>query len=232
MTKQEMLARLKVEAASDDSVKNIVSAEKDNSKADEQIAKLDTELPTAAAIDAIVADADATIVPADADGISKNGGEMEMVDAPAERKKQDNAAKDVINVADRKAEESSEVQEELLAQLKEAAEREESYKAKIVEMKLLCQEAIVAQREKMVSENSKTTKEFFEAIVAKGEAMEKELTEAAEKNHKAFKTAKKLHEGSSKMCKILMEALKSAQPQKAFTRYTTPTRRALEAIQQ
>jgi hypothetical protein len=71
---------------------------------------------------------------------------------------------------------------------------------------------------------------FFEAIVAKGEAFEAELTEAAAKNEKAYKSAKKLYESSLKMNKMLLEAVKKAQPAKAMTRYVTPARRALESV--
>ena len=86
--------------------------------------------------------------------------------------------KDVINVAD-KVEENTEVQAELLKQLEEAASREEGYKAKIAEINSLCEE--VLQRKQLLKAHGEEMTKFFEAIVAKGEAFEAELTEAAAK---------------------------------------------------
>ena len=40
-----------------------------------------------------------------------------------------------------------------------------------------------------------------------------------------YKTAKKLHENSAKLSKILLEAVKKAQPEKKMTRYSTPAYR-------
>ena len=177
--------------------------------------------------------AEPTLVPADEDGVSKNGGEKDVIDnekIEAERKKEDNAMKDVINVADRKVEENAEVQAELLKQLEEATAREAEYKAKIAEITSLCEEALEAQRKELTESHSKEVEAFFESIIAKGEAFEKELTEAAEKNEKAYKSAKKLYESSLRMNKMLLEAVKKAQPARNMVRYTTPARRALETV--
>ena len=190
------------------------------------------ETPVAAEIEKAVANAEEPLVAADKDGVSKNGGEAEMTkdSVEAEKKKEDNAMKDVINVADRKVEENTEVQAELLKQLEEAASREEGYKAKIAEINTLCEEALEAQRKQLLKAHGVEMTKFFEAIVAKGEAFEAELTEAAAKNEKAYKSAKKLYESSLKMNKMLLEAVKKAQPAKAMTRYVTPARRALESV--
>ena len=235
MTKAEAIAKIKAalkEAEikkAEDTVQNIETKVVDDVKAADVTVK---ETPVAAEIEKVVANAEEPLVAADKDGVSKNGGEAEMTkdSVEAEKKKEDNAMKDVINVAGRKVEENTEVQAELLKQLEEAASREEGYKAKIAEINTLCEEALEAQRKQLLKAHGVEMTKFFEAIVAKGEAFEAELTEAAAKNEKAYKSAKKLYESSLKMNKMLLEAVKKAQPAKAMTRYVTPARRALESV--
>ena len=235
MTKAEAIAKIKAalkEAEvknAEDTVKNIETKVVDDVKAADVTVE---ETPVAAEIEKAVANAEEPLVAADKDGVSKNGGEAEMTkdSVEAEKKKEDNAMKDVINVADRKVEENTEVQAELLKQLEEAASREEGYKAKIAEINSLCEEVLEAQRKQLLKAHGEEMTKFFEAIVAKGEAFEAELTEAAAKNEKAYKSAKKLYESSLKMNKMLLEAVKKAQPAKAMTRYVTPARRALESV--
>ena len=70
----------------------------------------------------------------------------------------------------------------------------------------------------------------FEAIVAKGEALEKEMNEAKIKNEKLYKSAQKLYEGSTRLNKILLEAVKKAQPEKKMTRYMSASARAMAAF--
>lgn len=235
MTKAEAIAKIKAalkEAEikkAEDTVQNIETKVVDDVKPADVTVK---ETPVAAEIEKAVANAEEPLVAADKDGVSKNGGEAEMTkdSVEAEKKKEDNAMKDVINVAGRKVEENTEVQAELLKQLEEAASREEGYKAKIAEINTLCEEALEAQRKQLLKAHGVEMTKFFEAIVAKGEAFEAELTEAAAKNEKAYKSAKKLYESSLKMNKMLLEAVKKAQPAKAMTRYVTPARRALESV--
>lgn len=235
MTKAEAIAKIKAalkEAEikkAEDTVQNIETKVVDDVKVADVTVK---ETPVAAEIKKAVANAEEPLVAADKDGVSKNGGEAEMTkdSVEAEKKKEDNAMKDVINVAGRKVEENTEVQAELLKQLEEAASREEGYKAKIAEINTLCEEALEAQRKQLLKAHGVEMTKFFEAIVAKGEAFEAELTEAAAKNEKAYKSAKKLYESSLKMNKMLLEAVKKAQPAKAMTRYVTPARRALESV--
>lgn len=235
MTKAEAIAKIKAalkEAEikkAEDTVQNIETKVVDDVKPADVTVK---ETPVAAEIEKAVANAEEPLVAADKDGVSKNGGEAEMTkdSVEAEKKKEDNAMKDVINVAGRKVEENTEVQAELLKQLEEAASREEGYKAKIAEINTLCEEALEAQRKQLLKAHGVEMTKFFEAIVAKGEAFEAELTEAAAKNEKAYKSAKKLYESSLKMNKMLLEAVKKAQPSKAMTRYVTPARRALESV--
>lgn len=240
MTKAEAIAKIKESMKesnvlnvtnADQTVANIEGKEVENVKAAEGMPH--SELPTQKEVEKVVTDAEPTLVPADKDGISTNGGEKDVIDnekIEAERKKEDNAMKDVINVADRKVEENSEVQAELLKQLEEAAVREESYKAKVAEINTLCEEALKVQREELIKSHSQEMEAFFEAIIAKGEAFEKELTESSLKNEKAYKSAKKLYESSLKMNKMLLEAVKKAQPARAMTRYMTPAKRALESF--
>lgn len=240
MTKAEAIAKIK-ESMKESNVLNVTNAEQtvaniegkevENVKAAEGMPK--SELPTQKDVEKVVANAEPTLVSADKDGVSKNGGEKDVMDnekIEAERKKEDNAMKDVINVADRKVEENSEVQAELLKQLEEATAREESYKAKVAEINSLCEEALKVQREELIKSHSQEMEAFFEAIIAKGEVFEKELTEAAEKNEKAYKSAKKLYESSLKMNKMLLEAVKKAQPARNMTRYMTPAARAMASL--
>ena len=240
MTKAEAIAKIK-ESMKESNVLNVTNAEQtvaniegkevEDVKAAEGMPK--SELPTQKDVEKVVANAEPTLVSADKDGVSKNGGEKDVMDnekIEAERKKEDNAMKDVINVADRKVEENSEVQAELLKQLEEATAREESYKAKGAEINSLCEEALKVQREELIKSHSQEMEAFFEAIIAKGEAFEKELTEAAEKNEKAYKSAKKLYESSLKMNKMLLEAVKKAQPARNMTRYMTPAARAMASL--
>ena len=239
MTKAEAIAKIKESMKenvlnvtdAEQTVANIEGKEVENVKAAEGMPN--SELPTQKDVEKVVNSAEPTLVPADKDGISKNGGECDCIDndkIEAERKKEDNAMKDVINVADRKVEESAEVQAELLKQLEEAAAREASYKAKVAEINTLCEEALKVQREELIKSHSQEMEAFFEAIIAKGEAFEKELTESAEKNEKAYKSAKKLYESSLKMNKMLLEAVKKTQPVRNMTRYMTPAKRALSTI--
>lgn len=240
MTKAEAIAKIK-ESMQESNVLNVTDAEQTvkniETKVVEDVKPAEDmpheELPNQKEVEKEVASAEEPLVPADEDGVSKNGGEKDIIDnekIEAERKKEDNAMKDVINVADRKVEENVEVQAELLKQLEEAAAREESYKAKVAEINSLCEEALKVQREELIKSHSKEMGAFFEAIIAKGEAFEKDLTEAANKNEKAYKSAKKLYESSLKMNKMLLEAVKKAQPARNMTRYVTPARRALETF--
>lgn len=240
MTKAEVIAKIK-ESMKESNVLNVTDAEQTVANIDGKEVegvKAAEGMPAAEPVNAkevkkYEASAEPTLVPADEDGVSKNGGECDCINGEkieTERKKEDNAMKDVINVADRKVEENTEVQAELLKQLEEAAAREENYKARVVEINTLCEEALQLQREELIKSHSKEMESFFEAIIAKGEAFEKELTEAADKNEKAYKSAKKLYESSLKMNKMLLEAVKKAQPARNMTRYMTPARRALESV--
>ena len=189
---------------------------------------MDSELPTQKEVEKYVAKDEGPMIPVDKDGVSKNGGDDDRMEADkveAEKKKEDNSMKDVINVSSRKVEESAEVNNELLSQLQEAAIREEQYKAKIAKINGLCEKALKTQAESITKEHAKEVYKIFESVIAEGEKFEKELKESAAKNKKLYMTAKKLYEGSNKLNKILLEAVKKAQPERKMTRYSTPAYR-------
>lgn len=238
MTKEELLKALRESAENvkkaEDTVANIETKVVDApvAKAD-GVEGLDSELPTQKDVEKAVDAACDPLVPADKDGVSKNGGEDDRMEAgkvEAERKHEDNAAKDVINVSTRKVEEAAEVNEELLKQLREAAEREEAYKEKIAKITDLCENALKAQEAELTRDHAAEMHRVFEAVIAEGEKMEKELTESAAKNEKLYKAAKKMYESSHKLNKILLEAVKKAVPERKMTRYSTPAHRAVASL--
>ena len=155
MTKAEILAKVSELKAK----QNLSEAEV--KKAEDTIANIETpvtdapikpaenapaepkDLPTQKDVEKAVANAEDPIVPADKDGVSKNGGECDQLmtadGIEAEKKKEDKKIKDAINVGERKVEESEEVKDELLKQLEESSKREEELKAKIAEITKLCE---------------------------------------------------------------------------------------------
>lgn len=235
MTKEEFL-RLMNESAenitnADQTVKNIETKVVDDVKPAEGMPH--EELPTQAGVEKMVNAAEEPLVPADKDGVSKNGGDSDDLEpgkVEAERKKEDNGMKDVINVSSRKVEENAEVSNELLAQLKEAQEREASYKDKLDKMQKMCEEALANQFKDVTNKQAAEMQKVFKAVITEGEKFEKELTAAATKNEKLYKTAQKMYENASKLNKILIEAVKSAQPAKKMVRYQTATARTMELI--
>ena len=238
MKKEEMIKILRESNAlnvkkAEDTIQNIDSKEVKDAKVAQGITGLDSELPTQKAIEKEVNKDTGPVVPADKDGVSKNGGDsdkMEPGKVEAERKKEDNGMKDIINVSSRKVDEASEVNNELLNQLKEAQAREAGYQAKIAKMKTICEEALDKQADMLSREHAKEMESVFEAVIAEGEKMEKELTEASVKNERLYNKAKKLYESSLRLNKILLEAVKKAQPAPTMVRYTTTARRIAESL--
>ena len=235
MKKEEFLRLLKESEVkkAEATLSNIETKEVKGVEPAEGIKHLDSELPTQAAIEKEVNKDEGPVVPADKDGVSKNGGESDDLEAgkvEAERKKEDNGMKDVTNVASRKVEENSEVSNELLSQLKEANEREESMKAQIAEMKKLCEEALATQEADLVKTHAKEMKRVFEAVIAEGEKFEKSLAESSAKNEKLYKKAQKMYESSAKLNKILLEAVKKSQPEQKMVRYQTAASRAVASL--
>lgn len=236
MTRDEFVRMLKESeniTNADQTVKNIETKEVHDVKPAEGITHMDSELPTQAAIEKEVNKDEGPIVPADKDGVSKNGGDSNLLEpekVEAERKKEDNGMKDVINVSSRKVEENSEVHNELLNQLKEASEREAGYKAQIAEIKKLCEAELAKQTKEMTKAHSEEMKKVFESVIAEGEKFEKSLAESAAKNEKMYRTAQKMYESSTKLNKILLEAVRAAQPAKKMVRYQTAAARAMASL--
>lgn len=229
-----MIARLKQEAVlnvtnAEQTLANVEVKEVEDVKKAE-LPELEVHGEGAKDVAKAVADAEGPMIPVDAEGQSKNGGECpELVQPGAlqkEREKQDRAMKDVENVASRKVEESMDAQAELLAQIQERDAMLEESKKKIVELNRLCTEALAAQRQQLAERHGKEMEIFFEQVIAQGEAMEKELTAAAEKSAKIAESTKKQYESSLKLTKKLVEAVKAAQPKKEMTRYMTAAARA------
>ena len=220
MTKDEMLKLLKESnevKKAEDTIKNIDAKEVHEVKAAEGMGA--EPLPTQKEVEKEVNAAEGPMIAVDKEGVSKDGGEcdklMSQDGVEAEKKKQDNGMKDVINVSSRKVEESAEVTNELLAQLKEAAAREEGYKAKIAEITSLCEKALELQKQTLIKDHAAEMSKVFEAVIAEGEM---------------YKKAQKLYEGSSKLNRILLEAVKKAQPERKMTRYMTPAYRAIASM--
>lgn len=240
MTKDEMVAALKEAAVlnvkkAEDTIGNIDGKEvKAPVEKADGVEGLTTELPTQKDVEKAVNAAEDPIVPAcDKCGVSKNGGESDLMEPgkiEAERKKEDKGMKDVINVSERKVEENAEVNNELLGQLKEAATREEGYKAKIAEINALCEKALKVQEEQLTKEHAEEMQRVFESVIKEGEKLEKSLVEAAAKNEKMYKTAQKMYEGSRKLNKVLFEAVKAAQPERKMVRTMTAAKRAMASL--
>lgn len=193
-------------------------------------ASLNSELPTQKEIEKEVNKDEGPMIAVDKDGVSKNGGDCDKLmsdnGVEAERKKEDNGMKDVLNVSTRKVEEASEVSNELLAELQEAAKREESYKEKINKITALCEKALLAQEDSLTREHANKMNAVFQKVITEGAKLEEQLKEAAAKNEKLHAKAQKLYENSNKLNKILLEAVKKAQPEKEMNRFMTPAMRA------
>lgn len=242
MTKAEILAQLadikakqKLSEAeikkAEDTLDNIKTPVTDAPIAPaEGISSEHKDLPGTKAVEKAVKNTEPTLVPADKDGVSKNGGEKPLTDTTieAEKKKEDNKMKDAINVADRKVEEAEQVNSELLRKVEESAKREEELKAKMAEITDLCEAALVVQADNLTKEHASEMTKIFESVIAKGEAIEKKLNASIAENKKLYESAKAHYVSSSKLNKILLEAVKKAQPERKLTRYATFARRASE----
>lgn len=238
MTKEELLKALKESNVvhvkkAEDTLQNIETKKVSDAKTAAGITGLSSELPTQKDVEKIVDQAVDPVVPADKEGISKNGGNdnrMSPDEIEAERKKEDNEMKDIINVSSRKVAENNEVSKELLEQLQEASLREAQYKAKIEKIINLCEKALDDQQEALVAEHKNEIKKIFEALIVEGEKLEESLVADSEKNKKMYLRAKKLYESSIKLNKALVEAVKKAQPKRELTRYSTPGWKAVASL--
>lgn len=167
------------------------------------------------------------VVPADEDGVSKNGGEKEMTadTVEAEKKKEDNAMKDVINVTDRTYEENKEVQSELVAQLKEAVDKNEKLKAEMKNIQDVCKAALAAQKAQYVEYSTKKVQGLIESIVKIGESMEAELNAEIARGKKNVAKLEATLKASNKVCNILREGLLAGREPKKMVRYESVMKR-------
>ena len=167
------------------------------------------------------------VVPADEDGVSKNGGEKELTDTTVEteKKKEDNAMQDVINVTDRTYEENAEVQSELVSQLKEAVEKNEKLKVEMKNIQDVCKAALEAQKSQYVEYSAKKTEALIESIVKIGESMEAELNAEIERGKKNVVRMEATLKASNKLNNILREGLLASREPKKMVRYESVMKR-------
>ncbi len=234
MTKAEALAKIK--EAMKENVLNVTNAEQtvaniegkevDDVKAAEGMPA--AEPVNASEVEKYTNSAEPTLVPADEDGVSKNGGEKDVIDnekIEAERKKEDNAMKDVINVTDRTYEENKEVQNELVAQLQEAVEKNEKLKVEMKNIQDVCKAALEAQKSQYVEYSTKKVEALIESIVKIGESMEAELNAEIERGKKNLVRVEATLKASNKLNNILREGLLASREPKKMVRYESVMKR-------
>ncbi len=167
------------------------------------------------------------VVPADSEGVSKNGGEKELTPETieSEKKKEDNAMQDVINVTDRTYEENADVQKELVSQLKEAVAANEKLKKEMVTIQEVCKAALRIQKEKYVEYSAAKTADLIESIVRIGENMEKDLCNEIERGKKNVTRLESTLKASNKLNNILREGLLATRAPKKMVRYESVMKR-------
>lgn len=215
MTKQEFLAKLQenkeVKKAEDTIVPATVV---DEVKPAEGI-KVE-ETPVQAEIEKEVAAAVEPVVDADAEGVSENGGEAELTDdsVEAERKKEDNAAKDVINVTDRTYEEQVEVNNELVRKLAESEEKIASLTEQVAKINAMTKDALQTQKEQITEAFAKKLTAVLEQISAEGTALEESLQAEANKAKASLALAEAYGKASLKLNNILIKRMKESRVEK------------------
>ena len=167
------------------------------------------------------------VVPADEDGVSTNGGEKDLDDKTVEneKKKEDSAMQDVINVTDRTYEENKEVQNELVSQLQEAVEKNEKLKVEMKNIQDVCKAALEAQKSQYVEYSTKKTEALIESIVKIGESMEAELNAEIERGKKNLVRVEATLKASNKLNNILREGLLASREPKKMVRYESVMKR-------
>ncbi len=232
MKKQELvdLLRAKKEAAEfkdNESLKNIETKEvkdvEDVKSADVTVEALPTEKEVEKAVEGAVD----PVVPADAEGVSKNGGEKEMDEESIEKAndKAKNAIQDVVNVTERAQAEQTEVQKELLAKLEESVKANEKLKEEMNNIQKVCKAALQAQKEQCQKEAAAQTEELIEHIIQIGENMEKTLTEEVEESKKNLAKAESVLKHSNRLCNILREGLLATKTERKMVRYESAVRK-------
>lgn len=235
MTKQELIQKIRekkeaVDATAKDNftLSNIEGKEVKDTKPAEGVEHTEeNKAGDASEVAKEVAAAVDPVVPADSEGISKNGGEKELDDKTIEneKKKEDNAMQDVINVTDRTYEENTEVQNELVSQLKEAVAANEKLKKEMVTIQEVCKAALRIQKEKYVEYSATKTADLIESIVKIGENMEKDLCNEIERGKKNVSRLESTLKASNKLNNILREGLLATRAPKKMVRYESVMKR-------
>ena len=219
MTKQEFIEKLQAvkEATEVKRAEDTVMDIKDVEEVKSAEGMPNSELPTQKEVEKEVEQAVDPVVPADEDGVSKNGGEQEEVTnetIAAEKKKEDNRMKDAINVTQRTYEESAEVNTELLSKLAESEETIKSLQEKIAKINEVAKQALVSQKEEITEAFTNKLTEVLEKISAEGTKMEEELKAESAKATKSLALAEAFGKASLKLNNILIKALKESHSDK------------------
>ena len=132
---------------------------------------------------------------------------------------------DVINVTDRTYEENTEVQNELVSQLKEAVEKNEKLKVEMKNIQDVCKAALEAQKSQYVEYSTKKVEALIESIVKIGESMEAELNAEIERGKKNVVRMEATLKASNKLNNILREGLLASREPKKMVRYESVMKR-------
>lgn len=242
MTREEMIAKLKAKKEAVEVVKNAEDTAKDltkgaiegNTKAD--VAK---DIPSVSNgteddVKKFVNAAVKSTICVDKNGVSKNGGDddalMTADGIEGAKKKQDAHLKDVINVSTRQVTEAQIANADLNKQLAESEARERAIMKILVETKEKFKKEIYESNAKLTESHAKKMKDLVEKLIVQGEKIENALKESAERNKTMYKKAKKMHESSNRLNKILLEAVKQNRSEKKYIRHVTAEQQLLESL--
>ena len=235
MTKQELIQKIRdKKEAADVEAKDNFTIENIKAKEVEDVAPAagveHAEENKAGDAEEVAKEVEAAVEPvvdANEDGVSTNGGEKELNDKTVEneKKKEDNAMQDVINVTDRTYEENKEVQNELVSQLQEAVEKNEKLKIEMKNIQDVCKAALEAQKSQYVEYSTKKVEALIESIVKIGESMEAELNAEIERGKKNVVRMEATLKASNKLNNILREGLLASREPKKMVRYESVMKR-------
>lgn len=173
------------------------------------------------------------VVDADKDGVSKNGGEADLMEPgkiEADRKKEDNKMKDVINVTGRTYEESVAVEQELKAQLESSSKEIAALKEQISKVNKVVKAALDVQTERYTEAVAERVTKLLNQIREEGLAIEESLVKEAEAAKKNCAKAESFAKTSLRLNKILREGLLSMKAPKKFVVYESSTRKMLKDL--
>lgn len=173
------------------------------------------------------------VVDADKDGVSKNGGEDDHMEAgkiEADRKKEDNKMKDVINVTGRTYEESVAVEQELKAQLESSSKEVAALKEQIAKVNKVVKAALEVQQERYTEAVAERVTKLLNQIREEGLAIEESLVKEAEAAKKNCAKAESFAKTSLRLSNILREGLLSMKAPKKFVTFESSTRKMLKDL--